>query len=357
MTNARAADRDGHRAAMADWARRALDIRPDAPEDAVRHAILTRLAQSQFVPPEPWDAAAALLADPASEPCIDDEGGYAYYRAAEDALRQRVEAFSQRFFDLPPAKRREEWSRLAEEAAFSPVLNEHLDWLEAGLDVEIDPATSGDRKLQELVDHIAAALPLPAPQRAAADFAFLEEVIRTPHGWRDAAVRLERRAPRLAAAAGDFLGRLDLAGRVAPPPLKYQTGPEATPIGPLGKLVLAGVFVLGISSLIMALQFASRQQKPKFSPDRWSSTSSDSMRYYPPAPPVASPYAPEPVDPYVLHLPPVPIRETARPTTSWKPLVNPSGTLREDAIPDSRRSGYRPFAPAPAEDNRLPWRR
>lgn len=110
------------------------------PESA-RADFLRRLADADFSPPE--GRVVALNAAAGTPLPVTPEA--AAEAAAE--VRERVDEFAERYWQLAPAERRAEWERLSGQAADAPTAA-HLKHLERGLDVV--PATHRDPPLADL---------------------------------------------------------------------------------------------------------------------------------------------------------------------------------------------------------------
>jgi hypothetical protein len=141
---------DPNDTALVQWATRQLGLDETASEDAVRAAVRARLAQDDFLPALRRQQAVQLLcrADRSKvlpPLALDDE---------EQRLREEIDEFVQRFFQLSNVERRRQWRALQRQCQLFPPLAARLGALEAGLDAPGTDALPTDPLDRELAEHL-----------------------------------------------------------------------------------------------------------------------------------------------------------------------------------------------------------
>jgi hypothetical protein len=184
------------------WAAREVGLRTGATPDEARAAFLRELRDNGFVPPptrqRAWQQLCGLLgsAPPAA------------LFAEEARLRNDIDEFAASFFATPITARHERWQELSQRCASSPPLVARLQALRPGLDVEVDPNSLGNPRLQQLASHVAGLFVLPPAARAAQRQAVLRAAQMDILGWEAAAVQLHATLPALVALEPTLQGAI-----------------------------------------------------------------------------------------------------------------------------------------------------
>jgi hypothetical protein len=140
----------------------------------------------------------------------------------ERRLRDAVEAFAQRFFDLTPTERKATWSDLESQCRLFAPLRARLRGLQRGLEVEF-PASCGLEGGDRLLEHIRQAFVARPATCAAMNEAFLRTVradtaVRSRKSsatvdWRAAVRKVRRQCRDVARLVPGFLDAVDRATR------------------------------------------------------------------------------------------------------------------------------------------------
>lgn len=191
-------------AALVRWATRQLGLDETAAADAVRAAVRARLAQDDFLPGLRRQQAVQLLCR-ADRPkvlpplALDDE---------EQRLREEIDEFVQRFFQLGRAERRRQWWELQRQCQQFPTLYIRLSALEAGLDApgtDALPADPFDHELAEYLQSLFTARRSLQPGLRRALLQRLEPEVRR---WSAVAWGFQENYPSLAALDTQFVQQL-----------------------------------------------------------------------------------------------------------------------------------------------------
>jgi hypothetical protein len=200
------------------WATEVLDL--DEPTaDTARQALLRRLPEEDFVPPQSWLQALKLLQQPEPVPLSATAPHDERFRYEEIRGWEEVEAFADEFFRLDPAQRQRRWHRLASRYSFSVLLSARLEALKPGLDVAA--VERSDPLARKLADKVRELFVLRPAERAMRRQEFLETVGHAQQkaealadlvpGLPDverAAQQLKREHPQLAALEPRLIDRL-----------------------------------------------------------------------------------------------------------------------------------------------------
>lgn len=188
------------------WARKQLNVNPDAGPAATRAAFLRLVASQNFLPSLSAHEAFEVLCkgSDAARP-----SAAAMVRADSEAdLRAEVETFADRFFLFAPPERRERWAELLQRCEWVLPLAVRLQSLRVGLDTHVVPPAD-DPDAAELVERACELFVMRAPARAQRRREFLEEMAGEPSRWVAAARRLRgARSDIIAALAPEFLDSL-----------------------------------------------------------------------------------------------------------------------------------------------------
>ena len=211
------------------WARFVLDAPEDFDAAQPHQLLLARLKEAEFVPVAQWEEAGRMLVDDEFAPQPDQDLGYPFFFAFEGRLHGVMSQFVADFFQLAPDERRKKWEFLSERSKFAPALRWHLGHLKPGLDATLPADPTGDKYVDELIDHLRRTFPLPPPLRAAYNQAFLWRVAREPKPWPKAVKRLQRRHPSLTALQPEFFNQIGNRSKSAPTAAKPM--PRPTTLG------------------------------------------------------------------------------------------------------------------------------
>ncbi|VTS00133.1 unnamed protein product [Gemmata massiliana] len=168
----------------AQWAE-LLPIPADAPPDAAVAQFLRTLPGADFVPPMERIAAVNVLAG-AALPTTPDE-------TVERMLRAEVEAFAERYWELPPAERLTTWVELSGRGTPTTRLRE----LEPGLDVPVTRLV--DPVAEELAGVFRTLFVLPPRERAIRRNTWLLEHAADAGRWSSALAVVQRDSAPLVA--------------------------------------------------------------------------------------------------------------------------------------------------------------
>jgi len=117
------------------WAAEQLGVRETAAGTEARTVFLRRLVESDFVPPQLWPQALAILEGRQTSGAGRRAAETTALRAEVERLRHEVEAFAQRFWNFSVDERRQRWEQLRSTCANVPALSAWLERLEHGLDI------------------------------------------------------------------------------------------------------------------------------------------------------------------------------------------------------------------------------
>src|SRR5262249_11332930 len=126
------------------WAARELGLDAHADPAAARAEFLRRLPEVEWVPPATWPVAVEVLSGWA-QPTSMTPAREGALHTHERQLREEVDAFTWRFFQMPPDKRRQQWQALSVRCREYPALAAWLGHLETGLAVAEDLPQAPDR--------------------------------------------------------------------------------------------------------------------------------------------------------------------------------------------------------------------
>ncbi|MCE9605365.1 MAG: hypothetical protein K8U03_10745 [Planctomycetia bacterium] len=188
------------RADLIPWAREELQVGPEAGVDEFRRTLLERLEKESWFPSTEAQYALETLALRSAEErrALVGVGGGSFFWAAEKKLREEVERFAEGFFQQSPPQRTIAWQRLAERCRTFPTLAHRLRALQPGLEVVV-PRTGHDRAVLDLAEHLTQLFTLRPEERSKRRRTPDERLTATLPQWRDAAGRLQRQLPLVAA--------------------------------------------------------------------------------------------------------------------------------------------------------------
>lgn len=168
---------DGVRDYM-QWSRRTLEVLPDASRADAARTLLRRLADQDFLPNEAEQFAAAIL------------GGESLAKLPADppprlmaahctSLGAEIEAFAERFFELPPAERTRAWRELFNRCAGRSELELRLTALRPGLATQLPAADASTHEQRQTAAAIAELFVLTPPERRLSAMAVRARLQRT----------------------------------------------------------------------------------------------------------------------------------------------------------------------------------
>jgi hypothetical protein len=191
-------------AALVQWATRQLGLDETASETAVRAAVRARLAQDDFLPALRRQQAVQLLCR-ADRPkvlpplALDDE---------EQRLREEIDEFVQRFFQLGSAERRRQWRALQRQCQLFPPLAARLGALEAGLDAPGTDALPVEPEARELAEQLQSLFTARPAVRPGLRRSLLKKLEPEMDRWMAAAWDFRAKYPPLVALDARFLEQL-----------------------------------------------------------------------------------------------------------------------------------------------------
>ncbi len=192
-----------------DWARNVLSVPADATPAQKAAVLLTRLEETEFVPPPQWEQAMLLLtAKPPRELCKRYHWE-ALLRSRELTLKTEIDRLASEFFSLPVAERHTRWRVLMEKCEFSIPLRARLEGLVDGLDVTF-PLVQGNLPLPvfQLAQEIGRAFVLPPSERIACHEEILRRAESDPKAWQGTAQQFRKSCPQIVSLAATLIDTL-----------------------------------------------------------------------------------------------------------------------------------------------------
>ncbi|MDB5388729.1 MAG: hypothetical protein JWM11_4375 [Planctomycetaceae bacterium] len=204
---------------LRDWAHETLKLPSDLTTPGMRVAILERLAQCDFVPPQDWNDSINVLIP--SAPVTDHSAiPNGYYQDRETVVRSKFEQFARNFFELPPDQRRAQWEQLKILSAPWPPIRVCMTRLEPALDIDLSCLQEGSPKTWQIGRYFsrrfvqwAAHLPTESWEQQLVATENKDSLRRTAKAFR-------RRFPHLAEIFApwiDEICRRDVACKKTPP--------------------------------------------------------------------------------------------------------------------------------------------
>lgn len=198
--------------AIRRWAIEQLDLQSGMPAREARQKLLKQLGEMDFMPPGGWDSALRVLGIAAGD---GDQNGPALLpprRAAEDSLREEVEAFAARFFSLAPNTRIAHYQELLRRCAGVPAVAGRLEMLSPALELpcELPPGQTHD--VANLLEQARCLCVLPRQERASCRMAFLQECGTDLTRWQQAASLVQAKFARYAALEPTLFRELAASG-------------------------------------------------------------------------------------------------------------------------------------------------
>jgi hypothetical protein len=197
--------------ATRQWGAEQLGIGPDASSAEARTALIKRLSEASFVPPEIWYEAAHTFGVAANRVAFCR--GRAFRAEAAAALRNELDDFRERFWDLDPAARMERSQDLAARCAIEPMLARQVKQLAGGLELDVRPIAALDGRPGQLARELLAQFVLRPADRAARRRAWVAQAEGTSREWSDAIKTVQRQAPKLVQLDSSLLAELADRGR------------------------------------------------------------------------------------------------------------------------------------------------
>jgi len=200
------------RVELTPWAREELKVGPETGAEQFRQTLFERLEKESWLPATETQYALETLALRSAEDrkATVGVGGGSFFWSTEKKLREEVERFATAFFQLPPPQRTAEWRRLEERCRMFPTLAFRLRGLQPGLEVVI-PQTGFDRATLDLAEHLSQLYTLRPDARAQRRRSPDERLTKTLPQWREAAARLQRMLPQVAALDAALVNTLATA--------------------------------------------------------------------------------------------------------------------------------------------------
>lgn len=195
---------DPNDAALVQWATRQLGLDETASETAMRAVVRARLAQDDFLPALRRQQAVQLLCR-ADRPkvlpplALDDE---------EQRLREEIDEFVQRFFQLGSAERRRQWRALQRQCQLFPPLAARLGALEAGLDAPGTDALPTEPDARELAEQLQSLFTARPAVRPGLRRSLLKKLEPEMDRWMAAAWDFRAKHPPLVALDARFVEQL-----------------------------------------------------------------------------------------------------------------------------------------------------
>jgi hypothetical protein len=210
-----------------DWAREQVGVAPGASLEAVRRRFLAALAKENFVPDEGLDRAFRTLRWEA-EGVIDADDPPEFVKTEEQRLQEEVEKFAGEMFGLPVAERRRRWAEVYRRAEHSLRMRARLEALAPGLDADLNTVDDSARAMhvKTLARYAMELFPQRPTPRAVRRHALLQVLHKDDiKPWRQAAQRLKKKYPHLAALAPELIDQVAVAGT---PPRAVQRAVQVT---------------------------------------------------------------------------------------------------------------------------------
>jgi hypothetical protein len=291
------------------WARELFDLPDDASPRQVRDALLGHVQDMSFFPAASHRQAIRVLSDPPGRRAAD-QGFDSLQAATETRLRDEVERFIGRFFDLTPHRRREQWEELLERCDPFPRLRCRLGLLESGLDVEVKGLAPSDGPLRILIERVAATFLLRPGPREAQRQQYLQSM-QLNATWTKAARKLRSGFPRVSQLDEELVVALANPKAPAPQPVKGATKATNRKVaysstGKSGRSVSGWAITVIVIGIVRAI--ASFDHSGPTPPNTWQYNSNrprqatpvyrpaPSHPYYPPRSNPGPVYPPDPDD-------------------------------------------------------------
>lgn len=242
------------------WAAKQLGLRADAAPAEARAALLERLPEEDFVPPPELPEAVAVLCERRFASASRAPVYAQFLLDQEEDLRAEVEDFAARFFEIPLTQRRSQWQELTTRCQTSLRLRARLSALAPGL--AIDPAriSSEDPLVQKLGEQVCGLFLLRPAERATQRLDLLRPIQSDVTTWQNAARRLQKAYPQVAALQAEFVSELasrewtqKLLAKRRRRPLRLQQGVPALRPGGTRSLPVNGTFSWRIAAFLVGL--------------------------------------------------------------------------------------------------------
>lgn len=175
------------------WARETLELSNTIAPDDTPVAILKRLAASDFVPTDDWHGAIETLVP--HEFTDDGSVPLAYYFEREPLVRHKIEQFADSFFDLAPAKRRQQWEQLRRLSAPWPPLSLWLTHLQPGLEIQFPTVSQTTEEIRTFARFVGEQFRQRPGRKSAEYWEQLNTTFQDRKHWQGVAWKFQRQFP------------------------------------------------------------------------------------------------------------------------------------------------------------------
>ena len=295
-----------------EWAQDRLEAPTDVSENQLKSRFFACLEDEDFVPDEALAPAFRVLQS-AVRGSTDGEDPKPFRREQEEKLQDDIEAFAREMLKIAVPQRREQWRELVERAEGAAKLQNRLQRLRLGLDVDLAEVDKSDEAAVELAWRAAELFPLRPLARAVRRHRILQSWDAEPKKWEVAARRFSQRYPELAQLAPELISRLSQHSQEtrqkkqvkkrqkrqqATPHQVFQQQPASANASSAWRILLPLVAIL-VGVAIAVLSRGRSSSKPSYAPP--SSTFEIPKISTPP-------FRPGDLTPQNLHEPPAPFR-------------------------------------------------
>lgn len=194
----------GQSRVMRLWALAQLGLKDVPTQDELRDYFLALLAREDFHPSADQRLAIDILqGDPLTE-----MAQARVYQDHYEQMQKQVEQFASQFWSIPPSDRRRQFESLNQKLNEMPLVQQRLDRLKWGLDLDDPMDQQADAPLLSILNTIKTGFVLEPLQQARFYQSNLTN-IENPQGWIPILKKFKRNYPQIAQLAPDFIAKAD----------------------------------------------------------------------------------------------------------------------------------------------------